>query len=168
MPTWHPSDSDSTWFDYIKSIKTHCGTFTARLEKIHPLATGLFLPSHRHNSPSKLNLRNNQTVRNVCGCNNNAIFSERTIFTFPTGDLYRAGTLVWQRRSLHDSCQSGKMAALLNSLFFVFKISFLPKYRVKYYDYIVKWCSGIECNWCVSLDTVKRGEIDVRGEIDGK
>ena len=25
------------------------------------------------------------------------------------------------------------MAALLNSLFFVFKISFLPKYRVKYY-----------------------------------
>ena len=41
------------------------------------------------------------------------------------------------------------MVALLNSLFFVFKISFLPKYRVIYYDYIVKWCSG---NWCVSLD----------------
>ena len=37
------------------------------------------------------------------------------------------------------------MAALLNSLFFVFNISFLPKYRVIYYDYIVKWCS-------VSLD----------------
>ena len=44
------------------------------------------------------------------------------------------------------SCQSGKMAALLNSLFLVFKISFLPKvgpYRVKYYDYIVKWYGGI-------------------------
>ena len=27
--------------------------------------------------------------------------------------------------------------------FFVFKISFLPKYRVIYYDYIVKGCSGI-------------------------
>ena len=27
---------------------------------------------------------------------------------------------------------------------FVFKISFLPKYRVSNnYDYIVKWCSGI-------------------------
>ena len=36
------------------------------------------------------------------------------------------------------------MAALLNSLFFVFNISFLPKYRVKCYDYIVKWCGG--CN----------------------
>ena len=35
------------------------------------------------------------------------------------------------------------MAALLNSLFFMFKISSLPKYRVKYYDYIIKWCSGI-------------------------
>ena len=30
------------------------------------------------------------------------------------------------------------MAALLKSLFFVFNISFLPKYCVKYYDYIVK------------------------------
>ena len=62
------------------------------------------------------------------------------------------GTLAWQRQSPDDSCQSGNMAALLNSLFFVFKISFLPKSRVKYYDYIVKWCSGIQCNWCVSLD----------------
>ena len=25
----------------------------------------------------------------------------------------------------------------------MFKISFLTKYRVIYYDYIVKWCSGI-------------------------
>ena len=25
----------------------------------------------------------------------------------------------------------------------MFKILFLPKYRVIYYDYIVKWCSGI-------------------------
>ena len=34
------------------------------------------------------------------------------------------------------------MAALLKSLFFVFNISFLPKYRVKYYDYngkVVEW-----------------------------
>ena len=29
------------------------------------------------------------------------------------------------------------MATLLNSLSFVFKISFLPKYRVIYYDYIL-------------------------------
>ena len=48
----------------------------------------------------------------------------------------------------------GKMATLLNSLFFVFNVPLLPKYRVKYYDYIVKWCSGVVglYNWCVSLD----------------
>ena len=52
-------------------------------------------------------------------------------------------SLVWQRRSLGDSCQTENMAALLNSLFFVFKMSILPEYRVKYYDYIIKWCRGI-------------------------
>ena len=31
-------------------------------------------------------------------------------------------------------------------------MSFLPKYRVIFYDYAVKWCSGVYCNWCVSLD----------------
>ena len=42
---------------------------------------------------------------------------------------------------------------MLNSLSFVFKFSFLPKYRViYYYDYIVKWCSGMQFNWRVSLD----------------
>ena len=25
-------------------------------------------------------------------------------------------------------------------------------FYVKYYDYIVKWCSGIVCKWCLSLD----------------
>ena len=34
----------------------------------------------------------------------------------------------------------------------VFEISLLPNYCVKYYDYIVKWCSGMAYNWCVSLD----------------
>ena len=61
-------------------------------------------------------------------------------------------TLILPQRSLGCSCQTGNMAALLNSLFFVFKISFLPNYRAKYYDYIVKWCRGVACNWCVSLD----------------
>ena len=35
------------------------------------------------------------------------------------------------------------MAALLNSLSFAFANSFLSKYRVKYCDYFVKWCSGV-------------------------
>ena len=45
-----------------------------------------------------------------------------------------------------------KVAILVTSLFFVFKIFFLPMYRVNYFDYIIKWCFGIQCNWCVSLD----------------
>ena len=77
----------------------------------------------------------------TCRCNNNAIFSDRAIFTFPT-------VAVCQPRG----CQSSEMAALLNSLSFAFTHSFLPKYRVKCYDYIIKWCSGIQCNWCVSMD----------------
>ena len=52
-------------------------------------------------------------------------------------------TLIWPRRSLGRSCQGSKMATMLNSLSFVFKISFLPKYHVVHYDHIVKWCSGI-------------------------
>ena len=34
------------------------------------------------------------------------------------------------------------MAALLNSLSFAFANSFLPKYRVKYYDYTVSGAVG--------------------------
>ena len=37
-------------------------------------------------------------------------------------------------------------------IIFRFEISFLPKCCVKYYDYVVKWCSGVACNWCISLD----------------
>ena len=62
------------------------------------------------------------------------------------------GMLAREHPGLGDACQSDEMATLLNSLFFVFNIFFLPNYRVKYYDYIVKWCRGAACNWCVSLD----------------
>ena len=61
-------------------------------------------------------------------------------------------TLAWQRAGLRDTCQSVKMATLLNSLFFVVEISFLPNYSVKYHDYIVKRCSRTACNWFVPLD----------------
>ena len=44
------------------------------------------------------------------------------------------------------------LAILLTSLLFVFEFTFLPKYRVNCYDYIIKWCFGISYNWCVSLD----------------
>ena len=48
------------------------------------------------------------------------------------------------------------MATLFNSLFVVFNILFLSKYHVKYYDYIVKWCSGKHYNWCTSLDIANK------------
>ena len=65
----------------------------------------------------------------TCRCNNIAIFSDRAIFKFPAVYIMPA-MLIWPQRSLGSSCQTGKMAALLNSLFFAFKISILPKYRV--------------------------------------
>ena len=64
-----------------------------------------------------------------------------------------SGTVARHRLRLGDACQSGEMVTLFNTLSFVFKISFLPNYSVKHYDYIVKWSSGIACNWCVLLDT---------------
>ena len=75
----------------------------------------------------------------TCRCNNNAIFSDRAIFKFPVVYLCRprshAGHVNLAVGSIGSSCQTVKMTALLNSLFFVFKISFLIKYRVIYYDY---------------------------------
>ena len=56
---------------------------------------------------------------------------------------HTVATLIWPLQSIAGGCQSSEMAALLNSLSFAFANSFLPKYRVKYYDYIVKWCSGV-------------------------
>ena len=77
----------------------------------------------------------------TCRCNNNAIFSDS--YFQVSCRLRMSATLIWPRRSIGGSCQTGKIAALLNSLLFMFKISVLPKYRVIYYDYIVKLCSGI-------------------------
>ncbi len=71
------------------------------------------------------------------GCNNNTIFSKRAILMF----LYRRcmpRTLAWRRAGLDHACQCGNMAILLTSLLLVFEISCLPKYRVNYYDYIIK------------------------------
>ena len=52
-------------------------------------------------------------------------------------------TLAWRLAGLDHACQSSNRAILLTSLLFVFEISFLPMYRVNYYDYFIKWCFGI-------------------------
>ena len=51
-------------------------------------------------------------------------------------------TLIGQRQSIGASCQGSEMVTQLNSLSFMFKISFLPKYRVKYdglYCKVAQW-----------------------------
>ena len=84
----------------------------------------------------------------ACECNNNMIFQNELFSRFlPT--TYVA----WQHHQ--GFCESWKMATLMNSSFFVFKMSLRRNYRVKYYYFIVKWCSassGIACDWCASLD----------------
>ena len=64
----------------------------------------------------------------TCRCNNNAIFSDS--YFQVSCRLRMPATLIWSRRSIDSSCQTGKMAALLNSLFFVFNILFPPRYHV--------------------------------------
>ena len=70
--------------------------------------------------PSKLKLCNNQT--STCGCNNNTIFPKdlfsRFVLSTYAGHVDLAAASHWG-----DACQSGKMATLFNSLFFVLKIS---------------------------------------------
>ena len=73
--------------------------------------------------------------------NNNMVIHKELFSCFPH-----------ERWPWQGSGLGGKMVTLLDSLFFVFTILFLPNYSVNYYDYIVKWCSGVACNWCVSLD----------------
>ena len=50
-----------------------------------------FLSSQRHNLPSKLKLRNNQTARNVYMWMQQLDF-QKVIFTFPTIDVCRPGS----------------------------------------------------------------------------
>ena len=87
-----------------------------------------------------------QTIRNVCMWMQQ-YHVEKFISTFPDIDVCQAR---WP--GISEACQNDKMATPVNSLFFEFKMSFLPKYCD--YMYIVKWCSVVACNWCVSLDIV--------------
>ena len=73
-----------------------------------------------------MNIQNAKTADYYSYCNNNAIFSDRAIFKFPAVYVCRP------QGSLGSSCQTEKMAGVLNSIFVVLKISFLPIYIVSY------------------------------------
>ena len=94
-------------------------------------------------------LRNNQAIR------------KRAAFTFPTVDVGAyAGHVSLAAHKPCWCCQSRNMTTLMNSSFFVFNISLMHNYRVKYYDYtIINWCSGIGCNWCASLYSIQFNSI---------
>ena len=75
-------------------------------------------------------------------------------------------TLAWQRQALVMHAKVARWRHFWIHYFSCLKFV-LPNYCVKYYDYIVKWCSGLACNWCVSLDIVLiddfRGACAVKG-----
>ena len=93
--------------------RADCDVFYARLPwqgmaKLYTTLEAAFLYLRRHNLPSKVRLRNNQTARNVyCGCNNNAIFSDRAIFTSPAVAVCQPRCWILPKcslRSKHASC----------------------------------------------------------------
>ena len=72
---------------------------------------------------------------------------DATKYIFPEEVSYRQrmhGTLAWALVMLPKS-QDGDTDELIifRVYYFVSNISFLPKYHVKYYAYIVKCCSGM-------------------------
>ena len=90
-------------------------------ERWRTYTNAAFLLSHRHNWPSKLKF---QTVgTSTCGCNSNTIFSRNNYFHV-SYRRHMPCLLIWQQVSIGYACKSRNMAALLNSLFFVFKIFF--------------------------------------------
>ena len=79
------------------------------------------------------------------GCNNNTIFYNELFSRFLPSTY-----VAWQHRSLGDAAKVTIWRHWWIHHFFVFKISLLRNYRVKYYDCIVKLWSGIACDWCAS------------------
>ena len=94
-----------------------------------------------NNWPSKLKLQPNSTER---------LQVDATIMLRGKKKPMQ-GTLARNRRYM-PMWQDGDTVEFI--LFRVHTISFLPNYRVKDYDYIVKWCTGVAYNWCASLDIV--------------
>ena len=96
-----------------------------------------FLSSWRDHLSSRVKWCNNQTVRNVY------MWMQQYLDLFRQNNFhvsYRRhmpATLNWPRLSIDVGCQRSDMAALLYLLSFAFTNSFLPKYRVKYYEKVI-------------------------------
>ena len=76
--------------------------------------------------------------------------SETAIFKFPTVDVLRQRCLAATVTGIVDLMHT---KVVRWRRWWIHYVSFLSNYCVKYCDYIiVKWSSGVACNWCVSLD----------------
>ena len=88
----------------------------------------------------------------ACGCNNDTIFHKKEQFSRFLPSAYVA----WQRRSLGDAAKIARWRHWWIHHFSCIKVRFCVTvhyryHRIKYYDCIIKWCSGIACDWCASL-----------------
>ena len=121
----HRNDCRPTKEHMLPCLKRKCTQYPV----IH---TNYSLSNCSYCTISKVRLRNNQTARNVymwmqklCDLFRQSYFHVSYRRRIPT-------TLIWPRQSLGSSRQNTEMATLLNSISFVFKMSFLPQYRVIY------------------------------------
>ena len=84
----------------------------------------------------------------TCGCNNNTIFQNELFLRFLPSTY-----VAWQRRSLGDPAKVARWRNRWIHHFLCLKFRFcVTTLSNNYYDYIVKWCSGIACDWSASLD----------------
>ena len=77
--------------------------------------------------------------------------SARPIFTFPTVDVCRARS-PGSGQAFVTHAKVARLQHFLIHYLSCLKFCFCFNYRAKYYYYILQWCSGVACNWCVSLD----------------
>ena len=90
----------------------------------------------------------------TCECNNNTIFSERTIFTFPTNVVCRAHR-PGSGEALMIHAKVERWQHFWINYFSCLRFPFCPGTVSNMVIIIVNWCSLINCNWCVSLDIVQ-------------
>ena len=83
----------------------------------------------------------------ACGCNNNTIFQNELFLRFLPSTY-----VAWQHRSFDDVAKVARWRHRWIHHFSCLKFCFCVTYHVKYYDCIVKWCSGIACDLSASLD----------------
>ena len=89
----------------------------------------------------------------TCLCNNNRVFSETAIFTFLTVDVCRSARACWpgsdQALVMHAKVARSRHSWIYYFLCFKFRFCLTTVSNIMT---IVKWCSGVACIWCVSLD----------------